>query len=112
MRRDNNNMADITLRQNDKGIDLYFRVKDEDGNSVNVSGATTYFVVGQPGVTTTVISGACTMPSGAETDLLKYEVTGGSTSQVGTYDGELKINFSANQIHTVPNISVRIEGEV
>lgn len=105
-------MTEIKLRQNDKGVDLYFRIKDSNDAAVNVSGATVTFMVGHGSTGNMIISGACTSPSGGETDLVKYTVTGGSLSTVGTYDAELQCDFDSNTRITVGGITVRVEGDL
>ena len=103
-------VATITLYQKDKGMNIDFVVKDDNGDVVDLTGASATFKVGVPGEGL-LISGTCTIVDEAAGSV-RYTVSATDLLTPGRYKGELKVTFSASKLVTVNEMDVNIRNSL
>lgn len=94
-------MATVYLKQNDTKPDLQVTVNDDNGDAVDVSGATIAFHMNTTAGVSKVDSAGAIVT--AESGIIKYVWVAGDLDTIATYNGEFQITFSDSSILTVPS---------
>ena len=84
-------MTTIYIPSSDMGFDLYFMVKNADGNAFNLTGYTIKLKVwraGQPGLL--LLNGSCGIDSAVD-GACHYTITATDFTSVGTFKAELEL---------------------
>ena len=102
-------MADFTLKQNDTSPAIQARLKNKDGTTVTLTGATVRFSMRHRvtnnlkvnRATATIVS--ATPPADTSAANVEYTWIAADTDIDGTYDAEWEVTYSAGAIQSFPD---------
>jgi len=107
-------MARTTIKviKDDKGYDLNFTLKDNEGVVVNLTGATLLLKVQKPGAAALKFSGSMSIVS-AEAGTCKYTVLATNFDTAGDYYAEIEATYGGgSQIITFPDIVISVQSDL
>lgn len=89
------------IKQNDTSPSLLATLKDFDGNTINLTGATVRFHMKDLNGTVK-IDQPMTVPN-PTLGMVRYDWVVGDTDTVGTYYVEFEVTYADNSVETFPN---------
>lgn len=95
-------MADFYIKQGDTRPTLTRQLLDEDGEPVDVTGATVRFTLEDPSGAVVVTEQLCTVLDGP-TGEVAYEWQPGDTDRDGAHLGEFEVTYADGGVQTFPN---------
>ena len=105
-------MPDFVIKQNDTAPIIKAYLQDENGDAVNISGASVDFHMSD--YSSTVINSPATIED--ETGgLVSYTWQSEDTTEKGNYKAEFEVTFADGSIETFPNtgyIEIKINAEI
>jgi len=101
----------IELVKNDKLYDLNFTLHDASGVAVNLTGATLKFKAQKSDEATLAVDGTMTLVVPAS-GTCKYQVTVTDFDEAGTYNAEIQVTFSDDQISTWSDIIIVVKDDL
>lgn len=94
-------MTTVYVKQNDTKPDLQVTVNDDNGDAIDVSGATIAFHMNDS-INTSKVDSAGSIVTAAS-GIIKYVWQTGDLDTVGIYNAEFQITFSDSSILTTPS---------
>ncbi len=95
-------MAELIIKRGDTLPIIEATLYDQEGEVLDLSGATVMLYVVSTDELTTLVSAACTIVD-APNGVVRYVWQAGDTDILGKYDFEFEVTFSGGGIATVPN---------
>ena len=95
----------IKLVQGDTRPYITLTLKDADGTAINLSGASVNVYFRAAGSTTVLSTIPCTIINGGTAGQVSFNFPGTTLNvDPGMYEGEVSINFGANDVQTVYDV--------
>lgn len=107
-------MTDFFIKQNDTSPALAVTLQDDDGNAIDLTGASVDFHMSPLDDSTLMVDSAATIAD-ASAGEVKYEWSSGDTDTVQRYEAEFEVTYADGTIETFPNsenIIIRVEEEL
>lgn len=95
------------IKQNDTSPTLDAILTDDDGNPVNVFGASARFHLKKLGASTLKVDAAAMVVDG-EAGHVRYSLQAGDTDTPGSYKAEFEVTFSDGSIETFTNTPTQL----
>ena len=95
------------IKQNDTSPTLDAILTDDDGNPVNVFGASVRFHLKKLGATALKVDAAATVVDG-EAGHVRYALQAGDTDTPGSYKAEFEVTFPDGSIETFTNTPTQL----